>query len=68
MLTCEYELFKMEPTKGVQSMNSPFTNSINKLKRLGKSFIEEETLKKILRSLTIERDAKKSATEESQRV
>ncbi|CAA0827395.1 Unknown protein [Striga hermonthica] len=60
-----YELFEMKEGESIGEMNNRFVNIINKLKRLGKSFTEEEQVKKILRSLPRSWEAKKTAIEEA---
>ena len=50
-LTREYELFQMETNESIHNMNTRFTNIINSLAALGKTFTMSERVKKVLRSL-----------------
>uniref|UniRef100_A0A2C9W5D4 UBN2 domain-containing protein n=1 Tax=Manihot esculenta TaxID=3983 RepID=A0A2C9W5D4_MANES len=51
LLVRDFELFEMKPGKNIAEMSTRFTNLVNLLKALGKSFKEAELVKKILRSL-----------------
>ena len=64
-LTREYELFQMEENESIHNMNTRFTNIINFLAALGKTFTMSERVKKVLRSLPKEWRPKKTAIEES---
>lgn len=47
----DYELFTMESFEFISEMFYKFTNIINALKSLGKSYTNDELVRKILRSL-----------------
>ena len=49
--TQQYELFQMEQNKSVYSMYTRFTDIVNTLGALGKTFSNSEKVKKIIRSL-----------------
>ncbi|GAV84049.1 UBN2 domain-containing protein, partial [Cephalotus follicularis] len=49
----EYELFKMHDDEFITTMYTRFTNITNALKSLGKSYTNNEMVRKILRSLPI---------------
>ena len=51
MLVHDYEMFNMEVDESIPSMFTRFTNIINALKSLGKSYTNGEMVRKILRSL-----------------
>ncbi|GAV62743.1 UBN2 domain-containing protein, partial [Cephalotus follicularis] len=51
MLIHEYELFEMRHYESIYYMFDRFTNIINSLNSLGKSFSNNELVRKILRSL-----------------
>ena len=51
MLVHDYEMFNMEIDESIPSMFTRFTNIINALKSLGKSYTNGEMVRKILRSL-----------------
>ena len=50
-LTRQYELFKMESHESIHNMYTRFTDIVNSLKTLGKTFTNIEQVKKILKSL-----------------
>ena len=52
MLVHKYELFKMEHDESITAMFTRFTDIINGLKSLGKSYTNSELVRKILRSLS----------------
>ena len=51
MLVHKYELFKIEHDESITAMFTRFTDIINGLKSLGKSYTNSELVRKILRSL-----------------
>ena len=51
LLMRKYELFEMGDCETVMDMYTRFTHIANELKSLGKSFITEELVRKILRFL-----------------
>ncbi|XP_058222936.1 uncharacterized protein LOC131332656 [Rhododendron vialii] len=51
MLVHKYELFKMQPDESISDMFTRFTDIINGLKSLGKSYSNVDLVRKILRSL-----------------
>ncbi|XP_043817085.1 uncharacterized protein LOC122724921 [Manihot esculenta] len=51
LLVRDFELFEMKPGETIAKMSIRFTDLVNILKVLGKSFEEAELVKKILRSL-----------------
>ena len=51
MLVHQYELFKMQPEETIKEMFTRFTDITNNLKSLGKSYTNEEMVRKILRCL-----------------
>ncbi|GAV68214.1 UBN2 domain-containing protein, partial [Cephalotus follicularis] len=51
MLVHEYELFMMHDNESISDMFSRFTTIINSLKNLGKSYSNQELVRKILRCL-----------------
>uniref|UniRef100_A0A2C9UVA8 CCHC-type domain-containing protein n=1 Tax=Manihot esculenta TaxID=3983 RepID=A0A2C9UVA8_MANES len=51
LLVRDFELFEMKPGKNISEMNTRYTDLVNLLKALKKSFEEAELVKKILRSL-----------------
>ena len=51
MLVHKYELFKMEHDESITEMFTHFTDIINDLKNLGKSYSNSDLVRKILRSL-----------------
>ena len=51
ILVHKYELFKMEQNESISSMYTRFTDIMNNLKNLDKSYTDFELCRKILRSL-----------------
>ena len=63
----KYELFKMEANESIKEMFTRFTEIINNLDSLGKTFTTEENVRKILRSLPKAKwEPKVTAIEEAQ--
>ena len=65
LLVTQYEVFKMVESESINEMYSRFTNIINSLKALGKTYTQPELIRKILRSLPATWIHKVSAIEES---
>src|ERR1043165_4167165 len=65
LLQQKMEMFRMEPKEAISDMNTRFVSLANELKRLGKEMTEPEMVKKFLRSLTKDWEAKKTAIEEA---
>ena len=65
MLVHKYELFKKKPNETITSIYTCFTDIINNLKNLGKTYTDTELLKKILHSLSRSWDAKVTAIQEA---
>ncbi|KAH9668399.1 hypothetical protein KPL70_021401 [Citrus sinensis] len=63
--TCQYELFQMEQNENVYSMYTRFTDIVNTLGALGKTFSNSEKVKKIIRPLPKEWRPKRTAIEEA---
>ncbi|KAH9649036.1 hypothetical protein KPL70_025829 [Citrus sinensis] len=63
--TRQYELFQMEQNENVYSMYTRFTDRVNTLGALGKTFSNSEKVKKIIRSLPKEWRQKRTAIEEA---
>ncbi|KAH9768444.1 hypothetical protein KPL71_011606 [Citrus sinensis] len=63
--TRQYELFQMEQNENVYSMYTRFTDIVNTLGALGKTFSNNEKVKKIIRSLPKEWIPKRTAIEEA---
>ena len=51
MLVHQYELFKMQPGETIKEMFTRFTDITNNLKSLGKTYTNEEMVRKVLRCL-----------------
>ncbi|GAV71526.1 UBN2 domain-containing protein, partial [Cephalotus follicularis] len=51
MLVHEYELFLMHDNESISDMFTHFTTIVNSLKNLGKSYSNQELVRKILRCL-----------------
>ena len=51
MLVHQYELFKMQPDETIREMFTRFTDITNNHKALGKTYTNEEMVRKILRCL-----------------
>ena len=54
LLMSQYEEFKLLQNENISNMNGRFQKIINNLKMLGKIISEEDQIKKILRSLTLD--------------
>ncbi len=65
MLVHKYELFKMESNETISCMFTRFTNIVNGLKSLGKSYTTSDLVRKILRSLPRSWEAKVTAIQEA---
>ena len=65
MLVHTYEMFKIEHSETISDMYTRFTNIINNLKSLGKTYTNQELVNKILRSLPSTWDAKSTAIQEA---
>ena len=65
LLVTQYEVFKMVESETINQMYSRFTNIINSLKALGKTYTQPELIQKILKSLPATWIHKVSAIEES---
>ena len=65
MLVHKYELFKIEHDESITAMFTRFTDIINGLKSLGKSYTNSELVRKILRSLPRTWEAKVTAIQEA---
>lgn len=65
MLVHDYELFKMKPHESIKDMFTRFTDIINGLKALGKTYANTEQVRKILRCLPKSWEAKVTAIQES---
>ncbi|KAA3484004.1 UBN2 domain-containing protein [Gossypium australe] len=65
ILTFNYETFMMKPNEDIKDMSDKFTIIINKLKSYGKTYPNEELVKKMLKSLPISWDAKVTTIEEA---
>ncbi|KAH9669926.1 hypothetical protein KPL70_021986 [Citrus sinensis] len=63
--TRQYELFQMKQNENVYSMYTRFTDIVNTLGALGKTFSNSEKVKKIIRSLPKEWRPKRTAIEEA---
>ena len=64
LLVQQYESFKMKDGETIQEMNSRFTNIVNQLYTLGKTYTQKEQIMKVLRGLPKEWDAKATTIEE----
>ena len=65
ILTHQFQLFKMNPNESISDMYSRFQDIVHSLIALGKTFSEEDQVRKILNSLTPEWDQKTLAIEEA---
>ena len=65
MFVHNYELFKMTPEESISDMYTRFTNIINALNALGKSYTNSDLVRKILRSLPKSWEAKVTAIQEA---
>ncbi|PKA53369.1 Retrovirus-related Pol polyprotein from transposon TNT 1-94 [Apostasia shenzhenica] len=61
----DYELFEMHPNESIKDMFTRFTNITNGLISLGKIFTNEELVRKVLRCLPRDYDAKATAIVEA---
>ena len=61
MLEYKYELFKMEHDESITELFTPFTDIINGLKSLGKSYSNSDLVRKIFRSLPKTQEVKVTA-------
>ncbi|VFR01408.1 unnamed protein product [Cuscuta campestris] len=66
LLTHEYELFAIKENELVEDMFERFSNIVNDLDMLGKTFTDKELVRKILRSLTKEWESKVNSIYEGQ--
>ncbi|GKU88706.1 hypothetical protein SLEP1_g2935 [Rubroshorea leprosula] len=60
-----YELFKMKPKESIQDMYTRLNDIVTNLKALGKVYPSQEVVRKVLRSLPKNWEAKKTAIKES---
>ena len=58
ILSHSYELFSMNDNESIVEMFTKFTDIVNELQALGKTYKEFEKVKKILRSLSKKWEAK----------
>ena len=65
MLVHKYEMFKMQPYKSIGDMFTRFSEIINNLQSLGKSYSLSDLVRKILSSLTPDWEKKTTAIEET---
>ena len=65
MLTNQFQLFKMNANESISDMYSRFQDIVHSLISLGKEFFEEDQVRKILNSLTLEWDQNTLAIEEA---
>lgn len=65
-LTQEYELFRMEPSKIMKSMQMGFINLINRLERLGKNLSNQNCDSRVIRSMWREWEQKNNCHKKSQ--
>ena len=65
MLVHKYELFKMESNENIYAMFTRFTDIINSLKSLGRTYSNSDLVHKILRSLPRNWEAKVTAIQEA---
>ncbi|MQM20279.1 hypothetical protein Taro_053296, partial [Colocasia esculenta] len=65
ILVLQYEQFKMLPNENITQMYNRFLSIVVGLSSLGKNLSDEETVKKILRSLTLSWTPKVTAIEEA---
>ncbi|VFQ71289.1 unnamed protein product [Cuscuta campestris] len=63
-LTHEYELFSMKENEKIEEMFERFSNIINPLNLLGKTYTDRELVRKVLRSLSPKWRSKVDAIEE----
>ena len=65
VLTNQFQFFKMHANESISDMYCRFQDIVHSLIALGKSFLEEDQVRKILNSLTPESDQKTLAIEEA---
>ncbi|KAL5556311.1 hypothetical protein UlMin_038547 [Ulmus minor] len=65
MLVHKYELFQMKHDESITQMYTRFTDIINDLSSLGKEYLMSEKVRKILRSLPKQWEAKVTAIQEA---
>ena len=65
MLIHKYELSKMETSESITEMFTRFTDIINSLKSLGRSYSNSDLIHKILKSLPIAWEAKVTTIQEA---
>ena len=65
MLVHKYELFQMKQNESISSMFTHFTNIINRLKCLGKTYSNSDLVRKVLRSLSRMWEPKVTAIQEA---
>ncbi|KAG8500661.1 hypothetical protein CXB51_004147 [Gossypium anomalum] len=65
ILTLDYETFKMKPKEDIKEMSDQFTMIINGLKFYGKTYPNEEVVRKVLYSLPTSWDPKVTAIEDA---
>ena len=65
MLVHKYELFKMKHDESIKQMYTRFTDIINNLSSLGKQYTTSEMVRKILRSLPKQWEAKVTAIQDA---
>ena len=65
MYVHDYELFKMKPNELIVDMYTRFNGIVNKLKALGKTYENQELVRKLLRSLPKSWEAKVTAIQEA---
>ncbi|CAL9075029.1 unnamed protein product [Musa textilis] len=58
LLLHNFELFRIQPSETIGDMYTRFTDLVNSLKALGKSFLDFDVVNKILRSLSKRWDPK----------
>ena len=65
ILVHKYEVFKMKPNESISGMYTCFTDIVNNLKNLGKSYTDSKLCRKVLRSLPYSWEAKVTAIQEA---
>ncbi|CAL9113183.1 unnamed protein product [Musa textilis] len=65
ILMHDFEVFRMQPSETIGDIYTRFTDVINSLRALGKSFLDFELVSKILRSLPKRWDSKVTAIQEA---
>ena len=68
MLTNQFELFKMNQNESISDMYCRFQEIVHSLMALGKTYSEEDQVRKILNSLTSDWDQKTLAIEEANEI